>query len=202
MNTVTNYTKLGANELLEACVATGVAVTVDCQCPGIIVNDRQFVEQGTNIDGELLAEDSWFGAYLPPGPPPEGVPQRARGTQGKLRLVRLVTAPASAHRISTRDAVRTGNEGRSRMTIRAELENALASWISDGSEGLELVEQVFDDIIAAICKRFPGTTLAEAELLLADVRRATEESLSALLRDTVDRDAVLDIVTQRFFDED
>ena len=88
------------------------------------------------------------------------------------------------------------------MTVRVDLQNALGSWVSDGREAFEISDELFADVIAAIRNRFIGTTLAETELMLADVRRATEESLHTLLRDTVPIDAVIDIVASRFFGED
>jgi hypothetical protein len=88
------------------------------------------------------------------------------------------------------------------MTVRVDLQNALESWVSDGREAFEISDELFADVIAPIRNRFIGTTLAEAELMLADVRRATEESLHILLRDTVSIDAVIDIVASRFFGED
>jgi hypothetical protein len=53
------------------------------------------------------------------------------------------------------------------MTVRGDLQNALDSWTFDGGEAFELVEQMFTDVVAAVRKRFPDVTLAEAELLLA-----------------------------------
>jgi hypothetical protein len=88
------------------------------------------------------------------------------------------------------------------MTVRVDLQHALESWTSDGSEAFEISEQAFTNIIAVIRKRFAGLTLAEAELLLADVRRDTEDSLFALLRNTVTVGEVIDIVATRFCGED
>ena len=88
------------------------------------------------------------------------------------------------------------------MTVRTDIESALESWASDGSEGLALAEHMFTDITAAIRRRFPDTTLGEAELLLADIRRDAESDLFALTCNTIDRDAAVDIVVQRFFGED
>jgi hypothetical protein len=53
-----------------------------------------------------------------------------------------------------------------------------------------------------IRRRFPGTAVAEIELLLADVRRDAEEVLFDLLHDTITLGAVIDVVAQRFFEED
>jgi hypothetical protein len=88
------------------------------------------------------------------------------------------------------------------MTVRTDLESAFATWTSDGREAFEVSEQVFAAVAAAIRNRFPGTTLAETELLLADVRRDTEDFLFGLLRNALDHDAVIEIVASRFFGED
>jgi hypothetical protein len=88
------------------------------------------------------------------------------------------------------------------MTARADLKNALATRTSDGGEAFEVVDQVFADVISVIRKRCPDMSLAEAELLLADVRRDTEDFLFGLLRNTLDHDAVIDIVASRFLGED
>jgi hypothetical protein len=88
------------------------------------------------------------------------------------------------------------------MSIRRDLRDALESWTSDGGEAFEVSEQMFANIVAVIRKQFPGMTLSEAELLLADVRRDTEDSLFGLLCNTITIGAAIDIVASRFFGED
>jgi hypothetical protein len=88
------------------------------------------------------------------------------------------------------------------MTVRVDLHNALESWTSDGGEAFDVAEQVFDEVISVVRKRCPDMTLAEAELLLADVRRNTEDFLFGLLRNTLYRDTAVDVIAARFFGED
>jgi hypothetical protein len=81
-------------------------------------------------------------------------------------------------------------------SIRCDLENALATWTSDGDEAFEIAEQMFDSVIATIRKRYPDLSLAAAELLLADAKRDAEADLFALLHNTLDRDDAIDVVAR------
>lgn len=88
------------------------------------------------------------------------------------------------------------------MSIRIELQAALDSWTSDGSEAFEIVEKIFARIRALLHAHLKNKSFDDVDLLIADLRRDTHEDLSDLIRNTVDRDAVVDIVASRFFGED
>jgi hypothetical protein len=88
------------------------------------------------------------------------------------------------------------------MTIRRELQNALESWTADVSEAFAIAATVIASVIAVLRKRFPGMAFSELELLLADVQHEIENIYFDLVHNTVDRDAVVDIIATRFFGED
>jgi hypothetical protein len=82
------------------------------------------------------------------------------------------------------------------------LQNALETWILDGSEAFAVAETIVVGVIAVLRKRFPNLSVFELELLLADVRRDIENMLFGIVHNTVDRDAAVDVIVSRFFGED
>lgn len=71
---MTSLNELSPDSLLAYAREISVAVTVDCECPGLIVNGRQFIPEGSNINGQTVTKGYWCGDNLPDGPPPAGVP--------------------------------------------------------------------------------------------------------------------------------
>ena len=89
-----------------------------------------------------------------------------------------------------------------KMTVRAELMNALDSWTSDGSEALAVIDKIFARTRIILHEHIGNKSLHEIDLLLADVKRDTREELHDLLVNTVDRNEAVDLVVRRFFGED
>ena len=92
------------------------------------------------------------------------------------------------------------------MTVRLELQNALDSWASDGNEAIVVTEKIFGRVRALLFEQLRNVppqhvSYYKIDLLLADLQRDTRDELLDMLRNTVDRDIVVNIVASRFFGE-
>jgi hypothetical protein len=87
------------------------------------------------------------------------------------------------------------------VTIRTDVDNALRSQTVDGREADDLTDEIFTALIAVLRKNF-GIPLADLELMLADVRRDTENKLFGAVHNTIDCDTAVDVIVSRFFGED
>jgi hypothetical protein len=85
------------------------------------------------------------------------------------------------------------------MTIRSELQDALENSTSDGHAANTLTEEIFGRVRMLLHRLNPIMPFLELDLQLADLQRDIREDLFELLRNTVDRDAAVDIIAQRFF---
>ena len=84
--------------------------------------------------------------------------------------------------------------------LRSRLVHAASGLALDECDGAELADEIIDDIIETLRRKFPGQTRQALELLLADVRADAANRLGEITDGLVDRDQFINEVVSNLSD--